>query len=66
MHLLDEFGSELVISHLLQRLQLLLLFNGSHEREAVAIGEDLLYEASDPVLVLYGVAESLLLMQGLL
>ena len=50
VHLLDEFRPEFLVGHLLQALQLALLLDWSHHGEAVAVGEHLLDQPTDPIL----------------
>ena len=64
--MLDEFRPQLRIIHLLQRLELLLLFDGSHHGEAVSIRENLLNKSPNSILLVDVVAASLLVHEGAL
>ena len=64
--LLQELRTVLAIVHGLQVLECTLILDWAHESAAVAILEEQLYHASDPVLLLDGVAVALLRLQGVL
>mmetsp|Transcript_29085 Transcript_29085/g.28077 ORF Transcript_29085/g.28077 Transcript_29085/m.28077 type:complete len:306 (-) Transcript_29085:567-1484(-) len=66
VHLLHKLRPELALLDELQVLQVLLLLNGPHHREAVPILEEIHDQPPDPVLLLDGVRRTPLLLQRLL
>ena len=64
--MLDELRPQLLIIHLLKRLEMLFLFNGSYHGEAVSIRENLLDQSSNSVLLVDVVTASLLVHEGAL
>ena len=61
--MLDEFGAQIRVGLLAQRLQQLLLLNGTHDRMAVTVLEELSNEASDSIFGFNCVAHTILLLQ---
>ena len=55
LHLVDEFRSQLTVCHALQVLKLALLLDRANQGRAVTVGEHLLDQASNPVLVIDGI-----------
>ena len=59
--LLQKFRSEIFVLHFLKLLKLLLHFNRPHHGETVSIWENLFYQSSNPVFLLYPIRATLLL-----